>query len=194
MKRLLRSEEGSLLVALSMGLTLLLISGLGVWGFLRHWRHLAETQLRLDRCVGGAALELSARQNRIIAVNREIRALRVTRASATLLPAAIPALEAALVAEVVRQEFELTAWRLRSGIWQALGGCDRRADLPTPLPALSWVRDPPDELGPQELRWLGSDSEPLHLQLNHSPRVASAWVFTEGGSSSGPWKSSWTRP
>ena len=40
-------EEGSILLALLLALGLLLFTGMGVWGFLRHWRHLAETQLRL---------------------------------------------------------------------------------------------------------------------------------------------------
>ncbi len=190
----LRNPRGSLSLALLFVLSLLLVTGLGIWGFARHWRILAEIQLSIDRCVGRKALELSETQDGIIAANREILALRISRGAATLLPAAIPAIEAALAAEVLRQTIALAVWEARRVEWLMRGGCSGARGLAMPLPSLSWVRDPPDALGPGVLRWTGAENAVFRLKLHHSPRVAAAWVYAEGGSSNGNWKTSWTQP
>src|SRR4051812_19040280 len=98
--------RGQVMLPMALALAVLALASFGVWGVLRHWRHLVETQLRLDRCVGETALRLRDTVRRVESSNREMRILRESIAAAllTLNTEAIPPLRLALEAELSRQE------------------------------------------------------------------------------------------
>ena len=126
--RIYRDEQGVLTVPLLVLLMACALLGLGTLGLMRHWRHLTELQLRLDRCVGTAALDLKKTLERIEAGNTRLKALRAAQAAATLVEAAgslVPLMEA----EATHQQLEILRWRARQAEWLALRGCDGKADL-----------------------------------------------------------------
>jgi hypothetical protein len=191
-ERIYEDEQGVLTVPLLVLLLASTLLGLGTLGLMRHWRHLTELQLRLDRCVGNAALDLKKTLERIEAGNSRLRALRAAQVAATLVEAAgslVPLMEA----EVAHQQLELLRWQARQAEWLALRGCDGKADLPAPLPSMSWSRPPPDLIGPQLLSW-SSGERRLALELYHSPRAAAAVVEAGGSLGSDSWKASWSFP
>lgn len=161
-------------------LLILVMTGFGMWGFLRSWRWKVETQLKLDRCIAKTALNLAERQARLRTMNREIDALRLALSAATLTPQAKPALLAALQIEVVRQDLELLRWNAVRAQWLAQRGCGGRpAKAIIPLPSLGWQRSPPDPIGPKGLRWIGRTPE-FHLEISNPPRYSAARVQMKG--------------
>jgi hypothetical protein len=196
--KLMRDERGVLQVPLLMALFAISIGSFGVWGVLRNWRHLTTLQFRLDRCVGEAALDLRSTLRMIDTSNREIRLIRAGIAGATLTLNAelVPPLRLALTAEVARQEFGLAQWTIRRTSWIARLSCGDLSDSPQSLPALEWIRPPPDVIGPQSLEWPGEQPDKFHLQISHSPRHAAARVNRQKGGSLGSssWFAAWAPP
>jgi hypothetical protein len=173
--------------------------GIGTWGVMRRWRHVTETQLRLDRCVGGVTLELKGALNRIERANGRMRKARLGNTVLSLLaPPAAEALKTALQVEVVLQEAERIRWMARRALWMAQRGCGDAGKLMLPLPEMDWKRPPDDPLGPMPLQWVGA-SRRLQITLFESPRSAAAVVETEPLSITGEligeysWKASWTQ-
>ena len=188
-------DEGALSVLLLLLLLATTFLGTGSWGLMRHWRHLMELQLRLDRCVGHTALELKRVLGRIETSNRRLRLWRAAQA-ATILAAAPPGqLRGLMGLEVARQDLERLGWQARQIRWITSRGCDGLSDLPIPLPTMEWVRPPPDVLGPQPLVWERSEGVRLKLELAHVPRAAAALVQRDGGGIKGGfWKAAWSAP
>ena len=175
-----RREAGVLILPLGVALVLLGLMALGTLGFMRNWRKLMETQLRLDRCVGEVALDLRNVQNSLEAANLRMKVLRASIAAATVpSPPVAAALKRALELQALLENLTLKKWELRRIKWLVLRGCDSNRDLPRPLPNLPWIHDPPDPIGARPLRWpLGVQKE-YYVQLSHSPRHAAASVSKE---------------
>jgi hypothetical protein len=116
--------------------------GLSLWGLLHHWKDLMDTQLRLDHCTGEVALDLKSKIATVESANRQIKIIRgsIEVAMATAVPTAgataetIPELQAALTAEVARQEFQRLSWIEKRVTWVA-SGCGTKGDLGLPLPS-----------------------------------------------------------
>jgi hypothetical protein len=97
------------------------LAGFGIWGTLRHWRHVTETQLRLDRCVGQSAQELKTTLVRLDFTNRRIKELRIAIIPAPP-PLQIP-LRASLELAAGFQEYLLLKWKAKQVLWMAHRGC-----------------------------------------------------------------------
>ncbi|MCM2278565.1 MAG: hypothetical protein NDJ89_10875 [Oligoflexia bacterium] len=197
-------NRGAVSIPLLLALGILLAASFGTWSVLRQWRETMELQLRLDRCTAEAALRLRDTINSVLAANREIAALRVSIQAAALTPALIPALETALLLEVARQDFLRKRWDLHRVSWFSRVSCGDFSDQPFPLPALDWVRPPPDPVGPRGLHWVGKMPVEFLVQVRHSHRHAMARIFesaAEGvtpdapadeGANHGKWSAEWT--
>jgi hypothetical protein len=137
-------------------ITFILVStGFGIWGVMKQWRILVQTQIRLDRCVGDTALELRNHLNSLVSINQRIFFLRQAIGLAKLEPWLIPPLEAELYIVVGKQEWMRNSWKIRELKWIAVQGCsfEKEKNLAVPLPDLPFARDLPDDKGPQALRW-----------------------------------------
>ena len=190
-----QKERGSLHIPLLLGLLALSTAGFGTWGFLRNWRHLMETQLRLDRCVGQAAQEFRDRMNSLESDNLKIKALRAS-AGAAPHPAAKAALIAATATLVIKQDVERGIWTAAQLKWVVKRGCGERGDWGFPLPGMGWIRRPPDPSGPQPLGWTGMP-EVFRFEARHGSRSAAATVTggTQGGQERGKKRiASWAQP
>lgn len=135
-------SKGGLHVPLLLAVFLISFSGFRIWGFLRNWQFLVETQLRLDRCVGEVAQKFKDSLNSLETGNRRITKLRMAIQMAELEPALIPPLQAVLLAQVVQQELIQARWKLKRGHWLVSRGCGKPSDSAYPLPALKFVRAP----------------------------------------------------
>lgn len=177
-KRHLAETRGILHVPLALSLVAITLLGLGSWGVMRHWRKLTETQLRLDRCVGGIAMELQETLEGIDDDNDRITAIRAALLAANLLPPSIPPLRASLAAVVLHQEYLRGKWKLNQALWLVRRGCGEFKDQAGPLPELSLLRDPPDFLGPRGLRWVPAPPESgFRIDVRFAPRASSAKVL-----------------
>jgi hypothetical protein len=196
MRRL--DERGALGAPLLLSLLAICFMGFGTWGILRHWRHAVETQLKLDRCVGEAALELKASLNRIESSNSRMRKERAGVVVTVIAPPIAAALRTVLMLEMAFQEFERLKWEGRRAMWIARGGCGTtHRDWTSLLPAMKWVRPPPDPLGPRPLVWMAPPGPSrLEIRLKEGSRSAGAAVVT-GADSTGvifgkrTWKAKW---
>lgn len=169
------NERGSLQVLLALFLVVLFIGGMGVLGLFRLWRFQVETQFRLNQCVGIAAHSLRDTLNSLVSLNGKIRRLRAAIAAIGWWePWLRPPLEAALEVVVVRQDFLKVKWNLQRQKWSLTNGCGNRRDHALPLPELHYVRDPPDDLGPQPLHWEGEPPGILRIAISHQARAAVA--------------------
>lgn len=190
----LRNRSGTLHLPLSLIFVMITTSSGSLVAMMHDWRRQAELQLMLDRCVGKAAAELRDRQRRIERGNTRIRALRVALIPASLKPPVRKGLEVALKAQVLEQEILLRSWNAKQLLWLARRGCGIPGSIPTPLPSLAWVRDPPDALGPRALRWPKGVSQKLAVRVIGRSRSAAAHVyFDEKGESDG-WFMDWGAP
>ncbi len=176
----------------------ILMCGLGTWGILRSWRSNAETQLRLNRCVGENARALRSHLNLIETTNIKIRGLRVSVEAAQVLLRVelVPPLLAAIHAAVLAQEGALWAWKARRAAWALRRGCGQWGDGATSLPQLNLRRGLPDQAGQQPLEWIGKRPDEFRIQAYHPPRVAAARVADQSESSffSGSWLAEWIAP
>lgn len=189
--------QGSLQIPLLLAMFMIVMSGFGIWGFLRHWRFLMETQLRIDKCVGIAARDYRDVLNSVMAHNNQVHLLRAAILAAELSPELIAPLKVALAIVVAKQEFIRARWQVRRGRWLLTRGCGGSGDWALPLPALEFVRDAPDTTGPQALHWPGEFPAEFHLQIKHFPRYGAAQV--EGGCletklDCKKWKTVWSPP
>lgn len=190
----LSNSEGVLHLPLAIVLIVIVLSGAGIWGVMRHWRKLVETQLRLDKCVGSVALDLKSKLESISIANMRIVAVRIAL-SVTVEPATRTALEAELGLEVLRQEATRASWTFRNLQWVAEQGCGENGDFALPLPLLEWHRAPPDVLGPQPIRWLKGEDQEFIIQAVHSPRGTAAKIKGGGDGLFGKdWKAEWIAP
>ncbi len=167
--------------------------GFGVLGFLRNWRKLVETQLRLNQCVGEVALELRETLNLLGDSNQKINSLRLAIPAARIQPYLLTSLEVALAQIVASQEVLLFRWEIQKRKWFSLQGCGYPGDWAIPLPELSLRRNPPDSIGSQPLQWLGEEPSEFYLQIVHRSRGAAAQV--ERGSldkKNKKWSATWT--
>lgn len=206
------NRKGALQIPLLFAVFLITFSGLRIWGFLRNWRYLTETQLRLDRCVGEAAQQFRNSLNSLEVSNQRITDVRTAIKMAELEPWLIPPLQAVLLVQVAQQEWIRTRWEIKKGGWLLSQGCGKGKDTARPLPALDFIRDPPDPIGPQPLYWKGVMPQFFQFQVSHRPRHAAAKVergqsdkisFESlelgssgigGNSGNGQWKANWSRP
>ncbi|MEO5968902.1 MAG: hypothetical protein ABIQ95_03170 [Bdellovibrionia bacterium] len=185
------NTKGGLHVPLLLAVFLISVSGLRIWAFLRNWRFLVETQLRLDRCVGKVAQEFRDSLNSIEISNQRIKKLRIAIEMAQLEPGVIPPLQAVLIAQVTKQELIRAKWDFKRGYWLVSQGCGNSKDIAYPLPAFKFIRNPPDLVGPQALIWEEIMLEKFEFQVSHRPRYAAAIV--EGGLDE-KWKATWSAP
>jgi len=189
-----RNQQGAIQVPMVLITLVLVLGSLGVFGVLREWRKLVEIQLRLDRCVSKTALSLKTRLDSLEKSNLRMKVIRASLAASTVLPPAKPPLQAALTAEFLWQESQRALWVKTQMTWMAEQGCDFKRDLPLPIPTLPWLRDPPDSIGPQPLRWPVGTEKRFYLQLSHSPRHAAA-ILDEGKlHEKNGWFARWTYP
>ena len=91
-------------------------------------------------------------------------------------PETVLSLQIALHAEALFQDAQLRIWNFTQVQWISRRGCDGRSDYFFPLPSLSWIRDPPDAIGENELKWRGSTEKKLSIRLWKPPRRSSASV------------------
>lgn len=200
--RIFTDSRGALSLPLALMLMSTTFAAFGTWGLMHHWNNLTALQLRLDRCVGEAALDLRATLKRIEFENVSLRALRAAQALADIEAPGSLVPEITALAEA--QDAEIFRWKARQAAWMLAHGCDGQPDLPSPLPSMGWdPRLPPDTDGPQALVWSGSEKR-LVFQLNHPPRAAAAVVqarrdqglavVAEGVLGATNWKASWTVP
>jgi hypothetical protein len=162
------------------------LAGFGIWGTLRHWRHVTETQLRLDRCVGQSAQELKTTLVRLDFTNRRIKELRIAIIPAPP-PLQIP-LCASLELAAGFQEYLLLKWKAKQVLWMAHRGCLEFSDLAPPLPSIGMVRGVRDEIGSQPLRWPEGHPPEFKIRLKHHPRFSAASVKETANE----WKANWT--
>jgi len=195
--RLRLGTRGSLQLPLLLAMVMIVLGGFGIWGFMRNWRFLMETQLRLDKCVGVAAQEFRGALNSLMTDNQRVQALRAAILAAELQPELIPPLKVTLQVVVAKQEFTLIQWKIKTGKWLVSRGCGKWKDWAIPLPSLEFIREPPDSIGPKALRWAGQSRSEFFFQVEHSPRASAARV--EGGCLEWKldckgWISNWTSP
>lgn len=189
-----RNERGALQIPLLLALALVVTSGLLLWGMFRHWRFLVETQLRMDRCTGEVALVLKSTLEAVESGNRRLEALRITFAAASAIPGAQAPVAAAMTAETLKQDASLLRWKALSAAWVGRLRCGDSRDAPEPLPALHWLRPPPDPLGPRPLVWTeGIVPGEFILRLAHAPRISWARIQREKGMTEG-WNANWVFP
>jgi hypothetical protein len=185
-------------VPLLLAVFLISLTGFRIWGLLRNWRFLVETQLRLDRCVGQVAQDFRDVLNKIEKKNERIGQLRLAIKMAEIEPWLIPPLQALLIAQVAQQEIATLQWNLKRGHWLIAKGCGKPRDKAHPLPALEFLRGSPDGVGPQELRWEGIMPKKFDFQVMHRPRYAAAKVERESNEENtriqSTWKAKWNVP
>lgn len=174
------NHSGALQIPLLLFLIVFVFAGFRIWGFLRHWKHLVETQLRLDQCVGTTAQEFRDQLNSLIQLNQRVWQLRIAIQAAQIKPWLVPPLKMILILVTTRQEMIQFQWQLRQGKWMLSQGCGSRGDWALPLPSFDFKRDPPDSTGPMPLSWKGQMPKEFYFYVMHSPRHAAARV--EGGS------------
>jgi hypothetical protein len=174
-----QNERGSLLIPFLLMTTIFAISGFGVWGLMRSWKAQAETQLRLDECVGKKAQDLKAILSQLTQSNtRMIWVRRSALAAAFLAPDALAAIRAELAIELALQEGLRLKWQ-GEGAAAALGrSCEGLRVLPIRYPLLEWSRLPPDFIGPQAFEWIEPDPE-FTLLFSASKHWSSAKVQDE---------------
>jgi hypothetical protein len=185
-------EAGVLHIPMALVTVLFFVTGMGLWGLLHHWKSLAQTQLRLDRCTGETALELKMKLQTISSANEQMKVLRASEAASPS-PQATAALQLAIEAEVLRQEKARADWAVDRMSWSAVGGCSSHGDSGSPLPDLSWTREPPDALGPQPLN-LDELPKAFRIQLNHQPRASAAEVSSGNPYDRTSWHCRWIPP
>jgi hypothetical protein len=188
----IQDESGILHIPMALMTVLFFVTGLGLWGVLHHWKSLAQTQLRLDRCTGETALELKMKLQTIASANEQMKVLRVSEAAAVT-PQATAAFQLAIEAEVLRQEKARADWSVNRMSWTAQSGCGGHGDSGFPLPDLSWTREPPDALGPQPLN-LDELPKAFRIQLNHQPRASAAEVSSGNPYDRTSWHARWIPP
>jgi hypothetical protein len=185
-------SQGALSIPLLLALLAISCLGLATWGMMRHWRHLTELQLKLDRCVGDTALDLKRALQEIERANRHIQMLRAAQAASGL-AGGVGELRPLMILEARRQDLEILRWNTKQARWLVQRGCGGAGGVPLPLPSMKWFRAPPDPIGPQPLEWAPGMPRILKLQLTHTPRAAAA-VVQPGEGNETSWKASWTVP
>lgn len=195
--KLVRNERGILHLPMALLSLLLVVTGLGLWGLLHHWKTLAQTQLRLDRCTGETALDLKRKLHSVASANQHIRELRIAEAAALLLqPEVAEALRVAAIAEAAHQETVRAEWTAKELKWAMQNGCGR-GDISSLLPPMTWTRDLPDELGPQTID-LTEIQGPYRFEIRHFPRASAAEVYVEGDANAlikvPKWRAHWVQP
>ena len=183
----------------TLGTALLVASFAGLFALSRDIRKEAETQIRLDRCVAVASLELQGLMDLLEQANTRIDAVRAAIAAALVAvnPEAIPPLKIALRAQVFLQDAQQVLWKVRQAGWIATQGCGESGDLAEPLPDPSMERGPPDALGEQPLTWKAGGPPDLSVQVTHKHRAASAQLRRKNETatlSKNKWTSAWTPP
>lgn len=193
-------RAGSIQVLCIVCIFFVAMSGFGVWGVLRHWRFLVETQLRLNRCIGTVALDFRSTLNHLEKSNRRIRSLRAAIVAAHLQPETIPPLRTTLELSVAEQDWVLGQWQAKQAVWMVSFGCGNGGDLPMPLPSLGYFREPPDWIGSNPLQWVEMPKE-FHFQVSHHSRHAAARVsgrvheaYEKRIEGEGDWFAQWTVP
>ena len=190
-------QDGIFHIPLVLFTLILALTGFGLWGSMQGWRNKVGIQLRLNQCVGEAALELRDCLDSIAGNNHRMHVTRAAIATAILAqPEAVPGLQSLLQVLKASQEVQRYRWRMRQIQWGVRRGCGG-GDLPYPLPGIKVFRPPPDPLGESPLEWDEQKSQSFYLQLIHLPRISTARV--EGGSignllESKKWKASWSTP
>ncbi len=169
-------SRGVFQIPLLMILWVWVIAGFGIWGFFRNARFLVETQLRLDRCVGQVALHFKKTLESLESSNQKIQSLRAEIRIAELEPWLIPPLEIALGAVAFHQGVLQAAWSSRWGAWLLSKGCGEREDRALALPLLKYIRDPPDLIGLQPLKWVGVLPREFYFHVKNGSRHAAACV------------------
>jgi hypothetical protein len=198
------STQGSLHLPLAVAFFFITLVGFMLWGSMRHWRFLVETQLRLDRCVGILSHDFRDKLNALESSNQKMKIIRSTLAITP--PSFTAPLQTALLGLVLQQDLTLAAWKVKQAQWILQKGCGNREDLKHPLPSFKFVRSYPDTLGPQPLTWEGIMPDEFYFKASHSPRVAAAKVEADQGSTGGnknegwnptlgkKWKAVWSHP
>jgi hypothetical protein len=193
-------EKGAMAIPIILAIFAIVGAGFGVWGLLRHWKSLVETQLRLDRCVAEKAVSLKSTLLTLEEENIAIEAARAAVVAGRLSPATAAATQAALALVFEQQELTLASWEITRLKWLTQRGCDGKGDIPFPLPSIPMSRLPEDAIGPNVLRWdVSPDSVDLKIYLAHRPRAAAAEVKRANGSSQSflgteDWQASWSSP
>lgn len=189
-----RNSQGFVEIPLIFSLVILSSGLWGTWGLLRRWRHLAEEQLRLDRCVGEVTQNFRDSLKEISRGNQRLTVLRVSIASLITNPELAAPVRAAMELIVGEQELIQLRWRAKTMQWQLHAACGNLTDQPVPLPEMKWIRLPPDPLGPQPLKWEGLMPEEFFIQLGNPPRYAAAHIIRSEGDTDVPQKIEWTPP
>lgn len=192
------NDRGVLHAPLALLSCILILTSLGLWSLLHHWKGLMEIQLHLDHCTGKTAMDLKNKLEEIQRANEHILKLRAAEAAALIAaPETVPALKALVVAEAIRQESLRGLWALKQTEWTLGAGCGERGDFTLPLTSLNWVRSPEDGLGPQAIS-MSQLPQTFLFQALHSSRAAAAEVFTGGHENatfvSQSWHARWVSP
>lgn len=197
------NQAGLLQLPLLLALAVTAAASGGTWAILRNWRQLTQTQLRLDRCTGEAALQLKDVLISIERSNSRIRGLRTAIAAAQAIPtpqsqAAAQSMKIVIQGLVVTQETQRARWLAAQGKWFLGPHCRlSQGDLLPPLPTLNWTRPMQDLLGGQPLVWAGPMPTQFLIQAKHPPRNSAASVTRlKGGpgAENESWTAQWTAP
>jgi len=182
-----RSEAGFLSIPMGMMLTILGTTTVILITLMQSWSHQTRLQLRLDRCVAQISHSLKEKVDSIESDNANMSRLRALIMPLMGAPAAAEALQAALKAVWIHQEFLLRSWDIGRIRWLANRGCGQAGDFGRPLPALPWERPIEDPIGPKPLVWPANAPHELHIEAGHSGgRGSAALVYKEDSVESPP--------
>lgn len=192
------NSSGSLHFPMVMILCLFLLAGLGFWQLMKDWRKSVETQLRLNRCVGEAAMTLRGHLNILEKANHGIKAARAAIQSAQAAKQfyLIPPLLKSIQALVSVQEVQLSRWKVRQATWLVKMGCATLGDVPSVLPSLDVDREMADTAGQQPLHWVGERPQELKVFVQNGRRKSAAKIWLEVQSALFPdsWHADWASP
>lgn len=184
----LGTEVGALTVPMIFILAISFSFAMGALGLQYHWRKLVERQLRLDRCVGRAALALRDSLNVTESSIRRMKIIRTSLAAAVILPEVKVALEAALQFEAAFQKAKQLQWKAHRLKWLTIG-CGAPHEIRMPLPVQPWQEEPPDVIGPRPLRWTERPNHVFSIQIHSSPR--STKVLVRKSNEDRSWHGQW---
>jgi hypothetical protein len=170
-----RQNHGFLSLPMSLLVSVLALSALGLLGLQAGWRSQARLQLHLDQCAAELALEIAKMNQRLEALNAQIRAARVARAAAMASGQApvVAASAATLGSLILLQDAQRAFWAKLEIRWMLKRDCPLQ---PPALGGLPWFRPPPDALGGRPLEWPPSRQREFVIHFHKKRRKSHASI------------------
>jgi hypothetical protein len=148
-----------------------------------------KRQLACDRCAGGMALELGRALTQMDDLNRQIEIGRAAVLAAKAYPPAEAAAKSALRAIAFYQQWTYRKHLALATAWSSGLLCKELQVLPI-SPSLPWLIEPPDDLGPRPMRWMGGPRWSRSYRVRQEPRASHAitWRDSEKGRVQSEWR------